>query len=64
MPILLILLGLAVLFYLWWERRSSSLGRDCRWRECRREGLWRCAACGAEWRGAGQPRHCLRGPQQ
>lgn len=64
MPILLVLLGLAVLLYLWWERRGSSLGRDCRWREARSEGLWRCAACGAEWQGKGQPRHCLREPQQ
>jgi len=60
MILLLPLLGLAVVLYLWLSRRGSTLTRDCRWREYRAEGAWRCAACGAAWRGAGTPRDCLR----
>jgi len=61
MPVLLIILGLAVVFFLWLERRKSTLTRACRWRLDRATApdCWRCAACGAEARGA-EPRDCLR----
>ncbi len=63
MFLLLPLLALAVLLYLWLSRRGSTLTRQCRWREQRSEGLWRCAACGATCRiDKGSPRHCLRNP--
>jgi hypothetical protein len=61
MPLLLLLLGISVFLYLWLTRRNSTLTRDCRWREDRAAGLWRCAACGAECRPEkGPPRDCLR----
>lgn len=61
MPILLLFLALSVFLYLWITRRKSTLTRACRWRLDRRVApdAWRCAACGAETRGA-EPRHCLR----
>ncbi len=62
MPILLILLAAGTFLYLWWRWRAFGLTRECRWREDRRRGLWRCAACGAET-AEGPPRICLR-PQQ
>ncbi|WP_434613751.1 zinc finger domain-containing protein [Tabrizicola sp. M-4] len=62
MPILVPLLLLAVLAALWWQRRGSTLTRDCRWRLDRAAGaeVWRCAVCGAVTEGARSPRHCLR----
>jgi hypothetical protein len=61
MVLILPLLLLAVLGYLWWSRRGSTLTRTCRWRQDRRQG-WRCAACGATATGQ-EPRDCLRPPQ-
>jgi hypothetical protein len=60
-PVLL-LLGLGVLAYLWWRWRTTTLTRECRWREDRvaGPGHWRCAACGAETITAGEPRACLK----
>ncbi len=60
MPVLLLLLGLAVFAYFFWRSRTTSLTRDCRWREHRSEGLWRCSACGAEQKGLDEPKACLR----
>ncbi len=60
-PILILLL-LAVLAWLWWRWRFTTLTRDCRWREHRAEGVWRCAFCGAET-GEGPPRRCLKDQQ-
>jgi len=63
MPILVPLLILGVLAVLWWQRRGSTLTRQCRWRADRAAGpeVWRCAVCGAVTEGAGSPRHCLSG---
>ena len=61
MPILVVIL-LAVLAYLWWRWRFTTLTRDCRWREDRKKGVWRSAFCGAETEG-GPPRVCLRRQQ-
>ncbi|MEM0948796.1 MAG: hypothetical protein AAGK37_15455 [Pseudomonadota bacterium] len=58
MPIIL-LIAITVMAYLWWRWRFTSLTRDCRWREDRRNGAWRSAFCGAEI-GKGPPRVCLR----
>ncbi|RID92509.1 hypothetical protein D2N39_07660 [Gemmobacter lutimaris] len=61
MPLLLLLLAVGVFGYMWLSRRNSTLTRQCRWREHRAEGLWRCAACGATCQPAkGAPRDCLR----
>jgi len=64
MPILLLILLVAVLSYMWFERRGSTLTRQCLWRLDRRGGPnhYRCAACGAECDLAPRkkPRHCLR----
>ena len=60
MPALLLILLLGVLAYLWWRRRTTTLTRDCRWRQLRARGGWRCAFCGAETIGMEEPRDCLR----
>ncbi|MCB1364354.1 MAG: hypothetical protein KDK02_09540 [Rhodobacteraceae bacterium] len=60
MPVLLIVLALGVFAYLYWRHRSTTLTRDCRWRQDRRRGIWRCAFCGAQKPGTQAPRVCLR----
>ena len=62
MPVLVLLLLVGVFAYLWFARRGSTLGRECRWRMDRAAGpeVWRCAVCGAETVSARSPRHCLR----
>lgn len=60
MPILILFLLVAVLTYLWWDRRHSTLTRLCAWRQERAAGRWRCAACGAISPGPKAPRACLR----
>lgn len=62
MPLLIPFLLLAVFAFLWWQRRGSTLTRDCRWRAERVMGpdRWRCAVCGAVAESKGAPRHCLR----
>lgn len=62
MPILLLLLLLGVLGYLWWRRQTTTLTRNCRWRDDRTRGLWVCAFCGAETP-EGPPRNCLKDQQ-
>ncbi|MBL8562513.1 MAG: hypothetical protein JNN06_09545 [Gemmobacter sp.] len=63
MILLLPLLAIGVFLYLWLSRRGSTLTRHCLWRLHRAEGVWRCAACGAESAGGPTaPRHCLRPP--
>lgn len=59
MPILLILLLFAVLGYLYWRRKTTTLTRDCRWRRTA-PGHWRCAFCGAETASEASPLACLR----
>jgi len=60
MPLLLILLALGVLGFLWYVRATTTLTRDCRWRQDKARGVWRCAFCGAETEGENQPKDCLR----
>ena len=60
---LFVLLALGVFGYFWWRWTRTTLTRECRWREDRSAGLWRCAFCGAETESAGSPRVCLK-PQQ
>lgn len=60
MIVLLLFLLVGVLAYLGWRWRTTSLTRDCRWRENRDLGIWRCAFCGAETVSRGAPRACLR----
>ncbi len=47
MPILALLLLGGVLAYLYWRRKTTTLTRNCRWREDRQAGDWACAYCGA-----------------
>jgi hypothetical protein len=65
MPVLLLILGLGVFGYLWWQWRTTTLTRTCRWRLDRSVGPdhYICAACGATCdTGTGKaPRDCLRG---
>ncbi len=61
--ILLAVIALAVMF---WRYRTTGLTRNCRWRENRAAGEWRCAFCGAVTRTAdGEPPVvCLQGQEQ
>ncbi|MFP7569877.1 hypothetical protein ACGKZZ_03775 [Marivita sp. S2033] len=59
MPIFLILLLLGVLAYLFWRRKTTTLTRECRWRQVQL-GQWRCAFCGAETASQSSPLVCLR----
>lgn len=60
MPLLLIFLLVGVLAYLYWRRRTTTLTRNCRWRQDRARGLWRCAYCGAELQQQDAPRDCMQ----
>jgi len=60
MPILLLILAAGVFAYFVWRSRTSSLTRDCRWRQHRKEGYWACAYCGAQHQGAEAPTTCLK----
>lgn len=65
MVLLLPLLLVAVVVYLWWTRRNSTLTRACRWRLDRSLGpqSWLCVACGAccDLPPGARPNDCLRG---
>ncbi|WP_082637183.1 hypothetical protein [Ruegeria atlantica] len=61
MPILLLILAGGVFAYFLWRSRTSSLSRDCRWRQHRKEGVWVCAFCGAQQQGGDAPTQCLKG---
>lgn len=62
MPFLLLLLLFGCLGYLYWRRQTTTLTRNCRWRQDRSAGGWRCAFCGAEQAGEASPRACRRLP--
>jgi len=47
MPILLLLLLMGVFAYFIYRRKTTSLTRDCRWRQERSQNRWRCNNCGA-----------------
>jgi hypothetical protein len=59
MPILLILLLIGVFAYLYWQRRTTTLTRNCRWRQTA-PGHWWCAYCGAETDADKSPIVCLQ----
>ncbi|MTI03077.1 hypothetical protein E1297_44435 [Roseibium sp. RKSG952] len=63
MPLLLLLLAAGVFAYFFWRSRTSSLTRDCRWRQHRKEGSWMCAYCGAVSHSDTEPTSCLKGQQ-
>lgn len=64
LPLLVLLAG-GTLAYLWWRRRTTTLTRNCRWRQDRVRGVWTCAYCGAETVSDGEPDRCLApGSQQ
>ncbi|KAE9632700.1 hypothetical protein [Parasedimentitalea maritima] len=63
MPILLLLLLAGVLGYFVWRHKTSTLTRNCRWRQDKRMGEWRCTFCGARDPGEDSPRECLRDQQ-
>jgi tRNA(Ile2) C34 agmatinyltransferase TiaS len=64
MPLLLIVGLIAVFVYLWFARRNSTLGPECRWRLDRSGGPahYRCASCGAvvDQADGRAPRDCLK----
>ncbi|MEP4036819.1 MULTISPECIES: hypothetical protein [unclassified Pseudophaeobacter] len=61
MPILLLLLLTGVFAYFIYRRKTTTLTRDCRWRQERSQNQWRCTSCDAVKSGATEPRDCLRG---
>ncbi len=61
MPLLLLVLAVGVVGFLWYRRATTTLTRDCRWRQDRARGQWRCAYCGARRESAKEPVDCLRG---
>lgn len=63
MPLLLLLLLLGVLAYLYWQRRTTTLTRNCRWRadHAQGPGQYHCVSCNGRTKTAdGQPpRDCV-----
>ncbi len=47
-----------VFAYFLWRRHATSLTRNCRWRQQRAQGQWRCSYCGAAEPGDAAPRIC------
>jgi hypothetical protein len=68
MPVLLLILTVGVFGYLYWQWRTTTLTRTCRWRLDRSAGPghYRCVACGAvcDLPPGQPPRACLRPPAQ
>jgi hypothetical protein len=62
MPLLLLILLAGVMAYFVWRSRTSSLSRNCRWRQQKAQDRWQCLYCGALQEGGGTPRAC-RNPQ-
>ena len=60
MPVLLLLLLLGVIAYFVWRARTTTLTRDCRWRQVSREGDWQCNFCGAHTQAQKMPTDCLK----
>lgn len=58
MPVILIVLLFGVVAYLYWKRTTTTLTRNCRWRENRRDGSWACVYCGASVEGGTAPKEC------
>jgi hypothetical protein len=58
LPVLILLL-VGTLGYLFWRRMTTTLTRECRWRQTG-PGHWRCSFCGATADGETQPTHCPR----
>lgn len=63
MPLLLLMLLVGVIAYLYWQRRSTTLTRNCRWRaeHSAGEGQYHCVSCGGRTRTADgkPPRDCV-----
>ncbi len=60
MPLLALLLVAGVFGFLWYQRRTTTLTRNCRWRLGKVGAIWRCAYCGATQPGLDEPKDCLR----
>ncbi|MCZ0811516.1 MAG: hypothetical protein ACQEVT_03490 [Pseudomonadota bacterium] len=60
MFVFLLILLVGVVIYFLWRHQTTTLTRNCRWRQDRSRGVWRCAYCGAETGGDTAPRDCLR----
>ncbi|OED46315.1 hypothetical protein AB838_20105 [Rhodobacteraceae bacterium (ex Bugula neritina AB1)] len=61
--VLLVVLAIGVFCYFLWRHNAMALTRNCRWRQVKSEGRWRCSYCGAVKVGAEGPRIC-RNPQR
>jgi len=59
MPVLMLILLIAVFAYFLWRHKTSDLTRNCRWRQNRAQGIWRCAFCGAKTDGLQMPSVCM-----
>jgi hypothetical protein len=68
MLILLVPLVVALIAYVYWRNRDSTLTRHCRWRANRAAGPghFNCVACGGEMRTSDgePPRECVARPPQ
>ena len=64
MPLLLLILLAGVMAYFLWRSRTSSLSRNCRWRQQKAQGRWHCAYCGAVEEGDAAPRICRAPPRR
>jgi len=58
MLIFLPFLLIGVLGYFLWRHQTSTLTRNCRWRQELPVDAWRCAFCGAREAGPDSPRDC------
>ncbi|UWQ92197.1 hypothetical protein K3727_05195 [Rhodobacteraceae bacterium M382] len=61
MPVLLLVLLLGVFAYFVWRARTTTLTRDCRWRQVSRDGAWQCSFCGSKMQGENMPTACQKG---
>ncbi|MGR3760430.1 hypothetical protein ACUXV3_09925 [Roseobacteraceae bacterium NS-SX3] len=56
--VIILILAVGVFCYFAWRHHATALTRNCRWRQQRSEGCWRCSFCGAVEPGDVQPRIC------
>ncbi|WP_082015777.1 hypothetical protein [Leisingera sp. ANG-M7] len=61
--VLIVVLAAGVFCYFLWRHRAMDLTRNCRWRQMKSEGHWRCISCGAVEPGEAAPRIC-RNPRR
>ncbi|MDC0658383.1 hypothetical protein N6L27_10280 [Leisingera sp. SS27] len=61
--VIVVLLAVGVFCYFLWRQGAMKLTRNCRWRQVKSQGHWRCNYCGAVEPGDAAPRIC-RNPRR